>query len=57
MSATTKTSLDKTKLLNQMLEVLTGDEYEGYDADKTSAGTSVKHHEIAEDLDKLETFH
>lgn len=55
MSATTKTSLDKTKLLNQMLEVLVGDE--DYDADKTSAGTSVKHHEIAEDLDKLETFH
>ncbi len=57
MSNTIKTSLDKIKLLDQMLEDLAGDEYEDFDADKTSAGASLKHHDIAEDLDEMETFH
>ena len=57
MSTTTKASLDKIKLLNQMLEDLAGDEYEDFDADKTSASASLKHHDIAEDLDEMETFH
>ena len=57
MSTTTKASLDKIKALNQMLEDLAGDEYEDFDADKTSAGASLKHHDIAEDLEEMETFH
>ena len=57
MSTTTKASLDKIKALNQMLEDLAGDEYEDFDVDKTSAGASLKHHDIAEDLDDMETFH
>ena len=57
MSTTTKTSLDKIKALNQMLEDLAGDEYEDFDEDKTSASASLKHHDIAEDLDEMETFH
>ena len=57
MSTTTKTSLDKIKLLDQMLEDLAGDEYEDFDTDKNSAGASLKHHDIAEDLDEIETFH
>ena len=57
MSTTTKTSLDKIKLLDQMLEDLADDEYEDFDADKNSAGASLKHHDIAEDLDQIETFH
>ena len=57
MSTTTKISLDKIKLLDQMLEDIAGDEYEDFDADKTSASASLKHHDIAEDLDEIETFH
>ena len=57
MSTTTKTSLDKIKLLDQMLEDLAGDEYEDFDADKTITGASPNHHDIAEDLDEMETFH
>ena len=57
MSDTTKTSLDKIKLLDQMLEDLAGDEYEDYDVDENRAGTSLKHHDIAEDLDEIETLH
>ncbi len=57
MSDTTKTSLDKIKLLDQMLEDLAGDEYEDYDVDENRAGASLKHHDIAEDLDEIETLH
>ena len=57
MSDTTKKSLDKVKLLDQMLEDLAGDEYEDYDADENCAGANLKHHDIAEDLDEMETFH
>ena len=57
MSTTAKTSLDKIKLLDQMLEDQAGDEYEDFDADKTSAGANLKHHYIAEDLDEMETYH
>ncbi len=57
MSDTTKASVDKVKLLNQMLEDLAGDEYEDYDADESRAGKAIKHHDIAEDLDEMETFH
>ena len=57
MPSTTKSSVDKVKLLDQMLEDLAGDEYEEYDADESRAGKGVKHHDIAEDLDEMETFH
>ena len=57
MSSTAKTSGDKVKLLDQMLEDLAGDEYEDYDADENRAGRGFKHHDIAEDLDEMETFH
>ena len=57
MADTTKTSGDKVKLLNQMLEDMAGDEYEDYDADENRAGKGVKHHDISEDLDEMETYH
>ena len=57
MPSTTKSSVDKVKLLDQMLEDLAGDEYEDYDADESRASKGVKHHDIAEDLDEMETFH
>ena len=57
MPSTTKSSVDKVKLLDQMLEDLAGDEYEEYDADETRASKGIKHHDIAEDLDEMETFH
>ena len=40
-----------------MLEDIAGDEFEDYDADETSVGASVKHHDVAEDLDAIETLH
>jgi hypothetical protein len=57
MSETTKTSLDKVKLLDQLLEDLAGDEFEDYDADENRAGKGVKHHDISEDLEEMESFH
>ena len=57
MPSTTKTSIAKVKLLDQMLEDLAGDEYEDYDADENRAGKGVKHHDITEDLDEMESFH
>ena len=57
MPSITKTSVDKAKLLDQMLEDLAGDEYEDYDADESRAGKGVKHHDITEDLDEMESFH
>ena len=57
MSNTTKTSGDKVKLLDQMLEDMAGDEYEDYDADENRAGKSLKHHDITEDLDEMESYH
>lgn len=57
MATTAKASSEKIKLLDQWLEDLAGDEYEDYDADGNRAGTSIKHHSIAEDLDAMEIFH
>ena len=39
MSDTTKASVDKVKLFNQMLEDLAGDEYEDYDAELSISTT------------------
>ena len=57
MSTTTKTSPDKIKLLDQMLEDLAGDEFEDYDATESSAGASVKRHDLTEDLDIIDLLH
>ena len=57
MSTTTKTSLDKIKLLDQMLEDMAGDEFEDYDADENCTGKTIKHHDITEDFDEMETYH
>ncbi len=52
-----KKSVDKVKLLDQLLEDLAGDEYEDYDADENGASKALKHHDIAGDLDEMESFH
>jgi hypothetical protein len=57
MSHTTIKKSDKIKLLDQMLEDLAGDEFEDFDAADNSAGASLKHHDIAEDLEEMETYH
>ena len=57
MADTTKTSGDNVKLLNQMLEDMAGDEFEDYVADENRAGKSLKHHDITEDLDEMESYH
>lgn len=56
MSDTIKTSLDKIKLLDQMLEDIAGDEFEDYD-DEAGLSAGVKHHDITEDLNAIETLH
>jgi hypothetical protein len=57
MPQKTITKPEKIKLLDQMLEDLAGDEFEDYDTESNSAGASVKHHDIAEDLDEIEVYH
>lgn len=57
MPHTTITKSDKIKLLDQMLEDLAGDEFEEYDVADNSADTNVKHYDIAEDLEVMETYH
>ena len=57
MSTTTKTSPDKIKLLDQMLEDLAGDEFEDYDASEEGASASVKRHDITEDFDVIDLLH
>ena len=57
MSTTTKTSPDKIKLLDQMLEDLAGDEFEDYDESENGASASVKRHDITEDFDAIDLLH
>ena len=57
MSDTTKTSLNKIKFLDQMMEDLAGDELEDFDVSESSISTSVKHHNLAEDLDVIDILH
>jgi hypothetical protein len=57
MSTTTKTSPDKIKLLDQMLEDLAGDEFEDYDTTENSASAGIKRHDITEDLDIIDLLH
>jgi len=57
MSATTKTSLDKIKFLDQMMEDLAGDEFEDFDVSESSVSASIKQHNLAEDLDIIDILH
>ena len=57
MSDTTKTSLDKIKFLDQMMEDLAGDELEDFDVSETSASASIKQHNLADDLDIIDILH
>ena len=57
MSDTTKTSLDKIKLLDQMLEDIAGEEFEEFDEPEGGVSAGVKRHDITEDLDIIETLH
>ena len=57
MSDTTKTSLDKIKFLDQMMEDLAGDELEEFDVSESNVSASVKQHNLAEDLDVIDILH
>ena len=57
MSATTKTSLDKIKFLDQMMEDLAGDELGDFDVSENVASASIKQHNHAEDLDVIDILH
>ena len=57
MSATTKTSLDKIKFLDQMMEDLAGDELGDFDVSENVASASIKQHNLAEDLDVIDILH
>ena len=57
MDDTTKTSLDKIKFLDQMMEDLAGDELEDFDVFESSASAGIKQHNLAEDLDIIDILH
>ena len=57
MSNTTKTSPDKIKLLDQMLEDIAGDEFDDFDTSESGARTNIKRHDITEDLDIIDLLH
>ena len=57
MSATTKTSLDKIKFLDQMMEDLAGDELEDFDVSESSISNNVKQHNLAENLDIIDILY
>ncbi len=57
MSATTKTSLDKIKFLDQMMEDLAGDEFEDFDVSESSISNNVKQHNLAENLDIIDILY
>ena len=57
MSDTTKTSVDKIKFLDQMMEDLAGDEFEEFDASESGVSASVKRHDINQDLDAIDILH
>jgi hypothetical protein len=57
MSDTTKTSLDKIKFLDQMMEDLAGEEFEDIDVSESGISASVKRHDITEELDAIDILH
>ena len=57
MSSTTKTSLDKIKMLDQMLEDLAGEEFEEGDESERGISAGVKRPDITEDLDVIDLLH
>jgi hypothetical protein len=57
MSNTTKTSPDKIKLLDQMLEDIAGDEFDDFDTSEGSASANIKRHDITEDFDIIDFLH
>jgi hypothetical protein len=57
MSTTTKTNLDKIKLLDQMLEDIAGDEFDEYNEAENGASSGVKRYAAEEDLDIIDITH
>jgi hypothetical protein len=57
MSITTKTSPEKIKLLDQMLEDLAGDEFEEFDTSENGTSAEVKRYSADEDLDIFDIMH
>ncbi len=57
MSITTIKSVDKIKLLDQMLEDIAGDEFDDYDLNETSTSASAKHFSDVEALDIIDSTH
>lgn len=57
MATTTKTSPDKIKLLDQMLEDLAGDEFEEFDTSENGTRADIKRFSGTEDLDIFDIMH
>lgn len=57
MSTTTKTSPDKIKLLDQMLEDIAGDEFDDFDTSEGGSKSGVMRYPYDEDLDLFDTTH
>jgi hypothetical protein len=57
MSIITKTSPEKIKLLDQMLEDLAGDEFEEFDTSENGTNAQIKRYATDEDLDIFDIMH
>ena len=60
MSSTTIKSVDKIKLLDQMLEDIAGDEFDEFNefvAEENSMNASAKHYYELEQLDVIDKIH
>ena len=57
MAITTKTSPDKIKLLDQMLEDIAGDEFDEFQTEGNNAKSSMMSYGLEEDMDFFDTTH
>lgn len=57
MSITTIKTVDKIKLLDQMLEDIAGDEFDDFDAAETSMRPSVNRFAAVEELEMIDSLH
>ena len=57
MSITTIKTVDKIKLLDQMLEDIAGDEFDDFDASETSMRPSINRFAAVEELEMIDSLH
>ena len=57
MSIATIKTVDKIKLLDQMLEDIAGDEFEDFDATEDSVRSNTKQYGNVEELEMIDSMH